>query len=196
MPLPTLGDLDWISALDHPELLAPTTHARLAAWAADDAAVAGSVAVAAIDPSLADTAAFVAAYRVPMAASVNCVVIQGRRGEAERIAAAAVRADTRADVNGVIKRLLDVRKCSFLGLDAAVARSGMEYGGITPVGLPDGWRILVDGQVPALPAVVIGSGVRGSKLLLPGKLLASYPGVEVIDGLASPSSPAGPAAPG
>jgi len=124
-----------------------------------------------------------------MTASVNCVVIQGRRGETERIAAAAIRADMRADVNGVVKRLLDARKCSFMGLDEAVARSAMEYGGITPVGLPGGWRVLVDEQVRHLPAVVIGSGIRGSKLLLPGELLARYPGAEVIEGLAFVSSP-------
>ena len=189
MPLPTLGDLTWVAALEHPELLAPVTHAALAAWAATEPLVTESVAVAAIDATLADTAAFVAAYDVPMTASVNCVVIQGRRGETERIAAAAIRADMRADVNGVVKRLLDARKCSFMGLDEAVARSAMEYGGITPVGLPGGWRVLVDEQVRHLPAVVIGSGIRGSKLLLPGELLARYPGAEVIEGLAFVSSP-------
>ncbi len=184
MPLPTLGDLTWLPALDHPELLARATHAALVDWAATEPLASESIAVAAIDATLADTAAFVAAYHVPMTASVNCVVIQGRRGETERIAAAAIRADMRADVNGVVKRLLDVRKCSFMGLDEAVARSAMEYGGITPVGLPDDWRVLVDGRVRHLPAVVIGSGIRGSKLLLPGELLARYPGAEVIDDLA------------
>ena len=188
MPLPTLGALTWVAALEHPELLAPATHAALAAWAATEPLVTESVAVAAIDATLADTAAFVAAYDVPMTASVNCVVIQGRRGETERIAAAAIRADMRADVNGVVKRLLDARKCSFMGLDEAVARSAMEYGGITPVGLPGGWRVLVDERVRHLPAVVIGSGIRASKLLLPGELLASYPGAEVIEGLAFVSS--------
>ena len=67
----------------------------------------------------------------------------------ERVAACLVRADTRADVNTVVKRLLDVRKCSFLSLDRAVEESGMEYGGITPVGLPSGWRLLLDARVPS-----------------------------------------------
>lgn len=190
MSLPTLGDLTWLPALEHPELLAPATHAALVAWSATEPMVVGSVAVAPIDATLADTAAFVAAYHVPMTASVNCVVIQGRRGEAERIAAAAIRADMRADVNGVVKRLLDARKCSFMSLDDAVARSAMEYGGITPVGLPGDWRVLIDEQVRHLPAVVIGSGIRASKLLLPGELLARYPGSEAIEGLAFvPQSP-------
>lgn len=184
MSLPTLGSLAWLPALDHPELLAAPTLAALRAWATHEPRVTREVAVAAIDATLADTAAFVAAYDVPMTSSVNCVVILGRRGEDERIAAAAVRADMRADVNTLIKRLLDVRKCSFMSLDDAVARTGMEYGGITPLGLPGDWRVLVDGRVPTLGPVVIGSGIRGSKLLLPGELLSAGPGVEIVADLA------------
>ena len=60
----------------------------------------------------------------------------------------------------------------------------MEYGGITPVGLPSSWPVLVDRRVVEAKVVLIGSGVRRSKILLPGVLLARLPGVEVIDGLA------------
>ncbi|MGH3158000.1 MAG: YbaK/EbsC family protein, partial [Streptosporangiaceae bacterium] len=59
----------------------------------------------------------------------------------------------------------------------------MEYGGITPVGLPAGWPVLVDAAVAAAPRVVIGSGVRRSKLTVPGLVLARLPGAEVVDGL-------------
>jgi prolyl-tRNA editing enzyme YbaK/EbsC (Cys-tRNA(Pro) deacylase) len=95
-----------------------------------------------------------------------------------------VRADTRADVNGLVKRTLDVRKASFLSMDRAVEESGMEYGGITPLGLPAGWRLLVDPRVLEIDVAVIGSGVRRSKLLLPGALAAELPGAEVVEGLA------------
>jgi prolyl-tRNA editing enzyme YbaK/EbsC (Cys-tRNA(Pro) deacylase) len=44
--------------------------------------------------------------------------------------------------------------------------------------------VLVDAAVADTPYVVIGSGVRHSKLVLPAKLLASLPGARVIDGLA------------
>ena len=70
-------------------------------------------------------------------------MVSGRTGE-ERIAACVVRADTRVDVNTLVRGLLDVRKASFLSMERAVAESGMEYGGITPVGLPGAWRVLVD----------------------------------------------------
>jgi prolyl-tRNA editing enzyme YbaK/EbsC (Cys-tRNA(Pro) deacylase) len=142
-----------------------------------------SVAVAQIDPDLADTAALVAAHGVPPEVSANCVVVAGKREGLERIAACLVLASTRADVNGLVRRRLDVRKASFLAMDRAVSETGMEYGGITPVGLPAGWPILVDSAVAGLPVAVVGSGLRRSKLVLPGAVLASLPGAEVVDGL-------------
>ncbi|WP_263730371.1 YbaK/EbsC family protein [Cellulomonas sp. SG140] len=181
--------LTWLRALDRPDLLAPSTAAALTSWASTRPEVADEVRVAEIDPDLADTAAMTEAYGLPLSASVNCVLVAGRRAGDERIAAAAVRATTRADVNNAVKRLLDVRKASFLPMDRAVADSGMEYGGITPLGLPPEYRVLVDASVQqphpdSGEPVIIGSGLRRSKLLLPGALLASAPGVEVVDGLA------------
>ncbi len=119
-----------------------------------------------------------------MEAGANCVLVAGRREGEERVAACLVRADTRADVNHTVKRRLDVRKPSFLPLERAVAESAMEYGGITPVGLPAGWRLLVDARVVDIEVAVIGSGLRRSKLLVPGRLLALLPGAEVVEGLA------------
>jgi prolyl-tRNA editing enzyme YbaK/EbsC (Cys-tRNA(Pro) deacylase) len=185
MRITRLGDLDWQPALTRPDLLAPTTHAALVAWATKMPEVAELVLVAASDPTLADTAAYVAAYRVPIEASVNCVVIAGSREGQTRVGAAAIRADTRADVNRVMRGLLDVRKCSFMPMDAAVERSGMEYGGITPIGLPADWPVYVDARVRDVATALIGSGIRGSKLILPGELLCAAPGATVVDGLAS-----------
>jgi prolyl-tRNA editing enzyme YbaK/EbsC (Cys-tRNA(Pro) deacylase) len=109
--------------------------------------------------------------------------VAGRRGEETRYAACLVLATTRADVNGLVRKRLNARKASFAPMDDAVARSGMEYGGITPIGLPEDWPVLVDAAVAMAPAVVIGSGVRHSKLALPGELAARLHGAEVIDGL-------------
>ena len=119
----------------------------------------------AIDPELADTAAMSEAYDLPLDTGANCVVVAGKRDGQERVAACVVRADTRADVNNLVKRTLDVRKASFLSMDRAVEESAMEYGGITPVGLPAEWRLLLDRRVVEIDVAVIGSGVRRSKLL-------------------------------
>jgi prolyl-tRNA editing enzyme YbaK/EbsC (Cys-tRNA(Pro) deacylase) len=179
MSLPTLGRLVSLPALDHPEMLAPPVLAALAAWEHG-----AELAVVEIDPEVADTAAMAAAYDLGMDTGANCVVVGGRRDGEERVAACLVRADTRADVNNVVKRTLDVRKCSFLSMDRAVEETGMEYGGITPVGLPAAWRLLVDSRVLDIEVAVIGSGVRRSKLLIPGRLAGELPGAEVLDGMA------------
>jgi prolyl-tRNA editing enzyme YbaK/EbsC (Cys-tRNA(Pro) deacylase) len=179
MPIPTLGRLESLPALEHPELLAPSVVAALEAWEHG-----GELAVVEIDPSVADTAAMSEAYELGMDTGANCVVVGGKRDGAERVAACLVRADTRADVNNVVKRTLDVRKASFLSMERAVEDSGMEYGGITPVGLPGEWRLLVDPRVLDIEVAVIGSGVRRSKLLIPGRLAGELPGAEVVEGLA------------
>jgi len=176
--VPTLGTLHSLPVVDHPALVADPVAEALRTWAG-----AGEVAVVEIDPELADTAAMTAAYDVPLTASANCVVVAGRRDGQERVAACVVRADTRADVNNLVKRTLDVRKASFLAMDRAVEESGMEYGGITPLGLPAHWRLLVDARVVDIDVAIVGSGVRRSKLLLPGRLLAGLPGAEVVEGL-------------
>lgn len=176
--LPSFPTLTSLPAAEHPDAVAPPVAAALAGWAG-----AAEVAVVRIDPDLADTAAMSEAYDVPMTAGGNCVVVAGSRAGDERIAACVVRADTRADVNTLVRKLLDVRKCSFLPMDRAVEETGMEHGGITPLGLPEGWRVLVHEALLDEPVVVLGSGVRRSKLLVPGRLLADLPGAEVVPGL-------------
>ena len=182
MTLPAFDGLDSLPALQHLDLVAAPVATALAGWALTD-----EVAVVEIDPDLADTAALTEAYSLPLEACVNCVLVAGSRGGEERIAACLVAADTRADVNTVVRKLLDVRKASFLPMDRAVAESGMEYGGITPIGLPAAWRVLVDAAVLTVPAAMIGSGVRRSKIILPGSALGDLPGAEVVEGLGRPT---------
>jgi prolyl-tRNA editing enzyme YbaK/EbsC (Cys-tRNA(Pro) deacylase) len=168
---PVLGKLEWRPATEVPELLAaPVRDALgdLAAYAAP------------IDPDLADTAAFCAEYDVPMAASANCVIVHGKRAGESTYAAVMVLATDRADVNGVIRKHLGVRKISFAAQDDAVSSTGMEYGGITPIGLPAEWPVLVDEAVTQAGPIVIGSGIRGSKVLLDGTDLAKLPTATVL----------------
>ena len=154
--------------------------AALASWPPGD-----DVAVVEIDPALADTAAMSEAYSLSMDTGANCVVVAGRRGGEERVAACVVRADTRADVNNLVKRTLDVRKASFLAMERAVEESGMEYGGITPLGLPPGLA-----GPRRRPGAGDGGGdhrLRRTPLQAAGvrpAASAELPGAEVVDGLA------------
>lgn len=169
------GNLDWQPATAHPELVAPVVAEALEAGRTPE------MLVAPIDAALADTAEFCAAYDVGLDISANCVVVEGRRGDVTTLAAVMVLATDRADVNKVVRKHLDVRKISFASMERATELTGMEYGGITPVGLPDDWRILVDRAVTEAGVVIIGSGIRGSKIALDGAALAELPGAVVLE---------------
>ncbi|MBX6166581.1 MAG: YbaK/EbsC family protein [Thermobispora bispora] len=165
--------LEWVPAADRPDLLAEPTAKAVAAKGID-------AKVAPIDPELADTAAFCAHYGVAPEDSANCVIVAAKRGGQTRYAAVMVLASHRADINGVVRRHLEARKASFAPHDEAVSLTGMEYGGITPIGLPEDWPVLVDENVTRRPFVVIGSGLRRSKLALSGAALVEATGAEVL----------------
>ena len=186
MTAPRLGSLTWVPAAERPDLLGAPVAAALPL-------LSGPVFVSPIDDDLADTAAFTDAYGVPPEASANCVVVAARRAGQTTMAACVVLATTRADVNGLVRRHLGARKASFAPQDVAVAESGMAYGGITPVGLPSDWPVLVDPAVAAADWVVIGSGSRGSKLAVPGSALTALPAAVVLEGLGQPLGDTGPA---
>jgi len=175
----SLGNLAIVAVLDHLDLVSEATAALLRARTD----VAEACGVAEIDPAMSDTAAFCEKYQVKPEQCANCVIIKATRGDKVRYAACMILGHTRADVNGLARRHLDARKASFAPMEEAVALTKMEYGGITPVGLPADWPILVDGAVAAAEHVIIGSGIRKSKLIIPGKILAVLPGAVVLPGL-------------
>ncbi|MDG4834692.1 YbaK/EbsC family protein [Solwaraspora sp. WMMD1047] len=182
-----MGTLKTEPARSRPDLLASPVAAALESWSPEAPVDADAVLVAPIDETLADTAAFCAAYQVGLEVSANCVVVAGKRDGVLRYAACVILATTRADVNGVVRRHLDVRKASFAPMADAVELTGMEYGGITPIGLPEQWPILVDARVVAAAHVIIGSGLRRSKIALPGPALGALPNAQVIEDLARPA---------
>ncbi len=145
-----------------------------------------------VDPAHADTETLCQVYGLPMDVMANAVLVLGRRGGEDRKACCLTLAHRRVDVNNVVRRKLDVRKASFAPMDLAVAESGMEYGGITPVGLPADWPVWIDGAVADTDLVCIGAGIRGAKLLLPGRALLDLPTAERVEGLARGISPEPP----
>jgi prolyl-tRNA editing enzyme YbaK/EbsC (Cys-tRNA(Pro) deacylase) len=165
-----LGKLTFVPASEAPELVAEPVRPHLQ----------GGLWVSEIDPDLADTATFCEHYDVGLDISANCVVVEARRAERVWFAACVVLATTRADVNGIVRKHLGARKISFAAMDTAVSLTGMEYGGITPVGLPADWPLLIDLNVMDQERVIIGSGIRGSKLLAVTETLASLPNAEVM----------------
>ncbi|MET8786567.1 YbaK/EbsC family protein [Streptomyces sp. NPDC004096] len=178
-----IGDFDHATpapdCLD--ELTAPVA-AAVRAWSG--AVPADRIVYVDTEPDWADTAVFLEHYGKDLLdRSANCVVVAAKRGGETTLAACVVLSATRVDVNGVVRRQLGARKASFAAMDVATGETGMEYGGITPIGLPDGWPVLVDSAVVDLPYVLVGSGRRRGKLLVPGKAFAELPNAVVLEGL-------------
>lgn len=174
-----LGTLEFTPALERADLVAEPVAVALGSITEVE-----KVGVVEIDLNLSDTAAFCEHYKVGMEIAANCVVLEAKRAERVWYAACVILGSTRVDVNKVARRALDARKISFAPMEKAVELSGMEYGAITPVGLPADWPILIDEAVADSDYVIIGSGIRKTKLAVPGMLLGTLPNAEIIEGLA------------
>jgi len=129
------------------------------------------VSVAEIDPSFSDTASFCEHYEWPPERGANCVVVEA----------------TRADINGLVRRHLGARKVSMAPMEEILTVTHMEYGGVTPIGLPGDWPILIDSNILSLEQVLVGGGNRSSKLIFPGRILERIPNVVPLENLGKPS---------
>lgn len=140
------------------------------------------------DPNLADTAQFVEAYGFELEDSANTIVVVGKRDPRVYVACVLL-ADSRLDVNGVIRKKLGIRRTSFASGEESVEVTGMTMGGVTPFGLPDDLPIWVDARVMTRDRIILGGGSRDRKVLAAASVLELLPNVEVVEGLANTFEP-------
>jgi len=138
----------------------------------------------ACDPALADTAQFCAAYGFSPEESANTIVVVGK-ADPRRYAACIVLATHRLDVNRAVRDRLGTRKASFAGADETRDLTGMEIGGVTPFGLPDGLPVWIDATVMERPRVILGGGSRSWKVIAGPEILTALNAAEVVEGLAN-----------
>lgn len=168
------GNLTFESSGDKLNLLAKPVQNKLASL---------ELLVSEIDPDFSDTGAFCEKYQISPKEAANCLVVEAVRGNDIKHAACLVPGDKRADLNKLVRKHLNVRRVSLAPKDFVVSSTGMEYGGITIIGLPSTWQILIDKSLVSLPNLIIGSGVRNSKLLVSGKFLKQLPNATILEGL-------------
>lgn len=65
-------------------------------------------------------------------------------------------------------------------MDTTLRLTQMEYGGITPVGLPSEWPILVDEAIMNNEVVIVGGGNRGSKIAVITEIFHSLPNAKIM----------------
>ena len=138
------------------------------------------------DPELADTAVFCAHYGIPPENSANTILVKAKTG-GERFVACVLLADSKLDVNRVVRKRLGARRVSFASAEETQRLTGMTLGGVTPVALPAELPVWVDARVMQADYVILGAGVREAKVKVGPAFFRTLPGVEVVDGLAVPT---------
>ena len=172
--------LDFKPIAEHPELVSTSVY---------EAAKDSEVLVGQIDPQYMNGSALSDQYDVALEDGANCIVVRGKRGEERMMAAVLVPVGCRADLNGLVCEKLNAKKVSMAPLEDVIQETGMEYGSITPVGLPHSWKVLIDSRLMLKEKIIVGGGKQISKLLVPTAFLKSLPNVEVVEGLGNPIHP-------
>lgn len=137
------------------------------------------------DPSFADTAEFCNHYGYSLDESANAILLEGK-AESPIYALCVVLATTRINVNKVARKRLGTRKASFASAEITKELTGMEIGGVTPVGLPEDLPVWIDSLVMEAPKVIIGAGSRSAKIYLSPDNLLRFPNTHIVDGLSMP----------
>lgn len=133
---------------------------------------------------LADTAKFCEAYGYAPEQSANALVVASTKGE-PAFACCIVLANCRLDVNKTVRKKLGARKVSFANPETTKEMTGMELGGVTPIGIPESLPLWIDSRVMDCEEIILGGGNRSTKLLLPPAGLLKIPQAEVVEGLAN-----------
>lgn len=175
-----IGELTFSSITGHSELLAESTRNYLLGSPGTSTT---DVVVAEIDPAYAGGEELCAHYGIDPSMGGNCIIVEATRGDRKWYAACLVPTGSRMDLNGFVRKRLNARRVSLAPKDEVITMTGMEYGSITIVGLPDDWILLVDATLTKKTMVVMGSGLIKSKLALPGNMLEKLANVEVLDNL-------------
>lgn len=162
-------------------------HSTLVSESVFKVAVGSNILVGEIDPQYMNGHALSDHYDINPDDGANCIVVRGRRGEVRTTAAVLVPVGYRADLNGIVCERLDAKKVSMAPLDEVLQETGMEYGSITPVGLPATWKVLIDSRLMSKEKIIVGGGRQISKLLVPTAFFKDMPNIEVVEGLGSPT---------
>jgi prolyl-tRNA editing enzyme YbaK/EbsC (Cys-tRNA(Pro) deacylase) len=173
-----MESLEFKPVIDNPELVARAVF-ELAKSREDGK----DILTAEIDPRFMGGVELCEHYGIDPNEGANCVVIEATKGGVSDFVAVIVPVGYRADLNGFVKKHLNARRVSLAPLDKVLELTGMEYGSITPFGLPQQWKILIDALLMSKEKIVVGGGKQISKLLVPTSILKKLPGVEIIEGL-------------
>lgn len=175
MLIPMRGSLTFVSIDENPGLVGETVFELTRGMGEEQQPL-----VAEIDPQYMGGKELCEHYGINPDVGASCVIVEVIKSGGVTYAAIVVPVGYRADLNHFVKQHFNAKRVSLAQLDEVLEMTRMEYGSITPIGLPSSWKILIDSRLAKKDEIIVGSGRRISKLLLPLSTLLSVPGVEVV----------------
>ncbi|PQJ12983.1 hypothetical protein CJD36_004360 [Flavipsychrobacter stenotrophus] len=179
--------LNFSPVLERPDLVPASLTEAIKSWTGPQKA--SDFLVAEIDPEFSGGAELCAKYGVDPRHGANCLIVEGKRGGISSIVVCLVPVGYRYDMSGVVRKKLNARQVSVASLDLVISKTQMEYGSITPIGLPKDWQVFIDPLVMTSERIIIGGGLKKSKLSIPSNALMYLPGAEIVEGLAKKIDP-------
>lgn len=140
--------------------------------------------VAEIDPQYAGGKELCDKYQIDVSKGANCLIVNGIRGKNKTFAACLVPVGYKYDMSGVVRKTINARQVSVAPLDFVLAETQMEYGSITPIGLPNEWLLFIDPAVLKHDYIIVGGGLVKSKLCIPSSALLDISNANILEGLA------------
>ena len=176
------GLLSFIPVIDNPNLVSRSVYDDIInkEWHCDKQ----DFLVAEIDPRYAGGKELCEKYQIDITKGANCLIVNGIRGKNKTYAACIVPVGYRYDMSGEVRKRMGARQVSVAPLEDVLSTTQMEYGSITPIGLPSDWLMFIDPKVLLHEYIVVGGGLVKSKLLIPSQALLDIPNALILDGLA------------
>ena len=134
-----------------------------------------------INPEFSDTAIFCKKYGYPAECTCNTIILVSK-SEPVKYAACVVQSNTLLDVNKCVRKLLGVRKVSFVRFNEMTELTGMEIGGVTPICLPENIVLYIDERVLSHDWIILGAGKREAKIKTSPEILLKLNG-QVVSNL-------------
>ncbi len=173
--------LEFKPVIDNQNLVSRSVFETVTNWNKEDKK---EFLVAEIDEAFAAGIDLCNKYNIDTRYGANCLIVVGIRGMSKTYAALVVPVGFKYDMSHIVKKMMNARMVSVASLEYVLEKTNMEFGSITPIGLPDDWLILIDPKVLENEKIIIGGGLKKSKLIIPSKALLSLPNSMILEGLA------------
>ncbi len=176
-----IGNLEFSPIIENKNIVPRCIYDFVSNWNNEEK---NNILVAKINPEFADGNKLCEQYDINKKIGFNCLIVECKRNDIVKYCALVVPIGYKYNMGSVVRKYTNSRVVSVASLEYVLEKTGMEYGSITPIGLPNDWMILVDPLIKEQEQIIIGGGLVTSKISLPTELFLKLPNVQILEGIA------------